>query len=359
LEYVNKSLDIAKKTNDYSDIAHSYLLLGLIYEKKGNYEESLSFLLKSRDIVEKIGEQHNIIYAYYGLSNVYKKLEEYAKAFEYLERGVEISRNIGAKHTEIEGYKSLAEFYEGRSKLESSLKYYKKYWKLKSEISGKKATDEIAHLQVAHQVEKKERMAEIHRLKNVELVKEIQERKEAERHLRESEEKFRRLSIEDPLTGLFNRRYFFDKTERTLERSKKDSNEVFVSIIDIDLFKHVNDKYGHLAGDFVLKELGALINDSIRPSDLLARYGGEEFVLSLSDSSHKQANELMERVRLAIESHDFFFEDETIKITISAGIATLNELEHSGKPLDKLLKIADKRLYQAKESGRNKIVGSE
>ncbi len=80
---------------------------------------------------------------------------------------------------------------------------------------------------------------------------------------------------------------------------------------------------------------------------------------TLSSPDRSKINELMERVRLAIESHDFFSEDITIKITISAGIATLYELDHSEKSLGKLIKIADKRFYQAKESGRNKIVGSE
>ncbi len=359
LEYASKSLAIAEEEDASSEKAHAYLLLGLVFEKKSDYEKSLEFFLKSKDIVEKLGEKHNVIYAYYGLSNVYKELGEYEKAFEYIEKGVGLSRDIGAKHTEIEGYKSLAEFYENNSDLESSLECYKKYWELKEEVIGDEAADKIAHLQVMHEVEKKEKEAEIHRLKNEELVIEIEERKKAEKALKESEEKFRKLSIEDPLTGVFNRRYFFDQAERFITRANADGNNLCLAIIDIDHFKRINDTYGHMAGDYVLKELAGTIIEYIRPSDILARYGGEEFSLLLTDVSCENTLNTMERIREAIGGHGFVFGEETIGITISAGIAALDEAGDGGKKIDELLKQADERLYEAKESGRNKVVGYE
>jgi diguanylate cyclase (GGDEF)-like protein len=359
LEYARKSLKIKEEINDTYGKAHAYDLLGLICLEKGEIEESLEFFSKTIEFAEEIEDRHRLIGAYLGMGEGYSKLKKFDRALDYYERGINLANEIELKDMEMEGYSKLAEFYEKIGEYKKSLSNYKKYINLKNEIIGEKTSEKVAQLEVKKEIENKEREAEIHRLKNEELVKEIEERKRVEKALQKSEERFRRLSIEDPLTGVFNRRYFFERAGRIIERLQRDDGELSAVILDIDHFKNISDRFGHLAGDNLLRELALLIGESIRPEDILARYGGEEFVLLFSKSSIEETFEVMERVRKNIEEKEFRYEGKIIRITVSAGIAGLSEIEGRDIPLDELLKLADERLYIAKKRGRNRVVGRE
>jgi diguanylate cyclase (GGDEF)-like protein len=125
-------------------------------------------------------------------------------------------------------------------------------------------------------------------------------------------------------------------------------------MIDIDHFKKTNDTYGHLAGDYVLKELGKVISVRIRREEVLARYGGEEFSIILPETNIEGARKLAEELRKRVERHTFTFEQEIIPVTISIGIASVEN-----RPIDltQFLKEADDNLYKAKQTGRNKVIG--
>jgi diguanylate cyclase (GGDEF)-like protein len=164
----------------------------------------------------------------------------------------------------------------------------------------------------------------------------------------------RYLSLTDALTGLYNRRHFDNTVEREFLRSKRYGGELTIAIIDIDFFKKVNDTYGHLCGDYILKETAYLIMDNFRKTDIVFRYGGEEFVVILTETTTEQSEIPLERLRRTIENYNFVFENTPLKITISTGAA-------SNKPetVNECLNNADKALYEAKNSGRNRVVISE
>jgi diguanylate cyclase (GGDEF)-like protein len=124
-----------------------------------------------------------------------------------------------------------------------------------------------------------------------------------------------------------------------------------VLLIDIDHFKDVNDRHGHLAGDFVLRELAAILRDRTRREECLARYGGEELCLVLPEAAREDAVRRGDDLRRACERHDFVFDDARIPVTFSGGVATMT----AGMEPTHLLKAADERLYAAKRSGRNRI----
>ncbi|WP_396587100.1 diguanylate cyclase [Bermanella sp. R86510] len=153
----------------------------------------------------------------------------------------------------------------------------------------------------------------------------------------------------DPLTGLYNRRYFFEQANREIERSTRNQSPVTFVIMDIDHFKKVNDQYGHLLGDDVLEILAALFKESLRKVDICCRFGGEEFVLCLPDTDQDTAFEVAERVRKQAKKLSFETDKETIHITISMGIASYKQDDS----LETLLKRADEALYLAKDSGRD------
>lgn len=166
----------------------------------------------------------------------------------------------------------------------------------------------------------------------------------------------RHLSLVDPLTGLYNRRHLDSNLEREFMRAKRYDSDLSLAVIDIDFFKKINDTYGHICGDYVLKEAAYLILESFRKTDLVFRYGGEEFVVLLTETSLESAQIPLERLRKSIENYPFKFKDENLKITVSIGAAGVSENINSGS---ELLDLADKSLYTAKESGRNRLVIAE
>lgn len=168
-------------------------------------------------------------------------------------------------------------------------------------------------------------------------------------------EKVGELSITDSLTGLKNRRYLSDNLFQMVVLAARHRVPVCFSMIDIDFFKRVNDSEGHLAGDFVLKELGRILVEEFRKSDVVVRYGGEEFLVILFDSDPERSFMIMDALRQKIERHSFEYRGKLIPITVSMGIACDINVEPQQADLGKCISRADSALYQAKSSGRNRV----
>ncbi|MBZ4419920.1 GGDEF domain-containing protein [Myxococcus sp. RHSTA-1-4] len=163
-----------------------------------------------------------------------------------------------------------------------------------------------------------------------------------------------RLTTMDGLTQIYNRRYFDEQLDREISRSRRYERVLSLVLLDIDHFKQVNDNYGHLAGDSVLKQLASTVRTKIRREDVFARYGGEEFAVLLPEVSLGGTRQLAEKVRRLVEKQRFEFDKQPIPVTVSLGIATL-EPQHR-EPGD-LVRAADEKLYEAKMAGRNRVVG--
>jgi diguanylate cyclase (GGDEF)-like protein len=161
----------------------------------------------------------------------------------------------------------------------------------------------------------------------------------------------------DALTKIYNKRYLLEILEVEFKRAKALHTDFSLLFFDLDHFKKVNDTYGHDAGDHVLKEFAMLVRaNHIRPKDVFARYGGEEFVLLLGNTGVKDAADIGERIRSAIETHAFIYEGKRMPVTTSMGVA---ELKTGIESANTLLKHADQALYAAKSAGRNRIVVAE
>jgi len=167
-----------------------------------------------------------------------------------------------------------------------------------------------------------------------------------------AEQQMRHLATTDGLTGVLNRRYFFERGENELQRAIRYGHTLSMLIFDIDHFKQVNDGFGHQAGDEVLCQLADMTVNTIRSTDLLGRYGGEEFILILPEAGFDSAWRVAERLRQKIEAHNFNFDQKTINITISVG---LSSLESPDTDLEDLISRADRSLYAAKDAGRNRV----
>lgn len=165
-------------------------------------------------------------------------------------------------------------------------------------------------------------------------------------------EEVTRLSITDPLTGLFNRRHFYEMTLHEYERYVRYGTPFSVLMLDADHFKQINDTYGHLAGDKVLETLADLFRANLRKVDILCRFGGEEFIATLPETRAREAACLAERLRDQINKCVVQTDAGPVTVTVSIGIA---EFDRGCDTIDRLLDCADKALYQAKMDGRNKV----
>ena len=182
---------------------------------------------------------------------------------------------------------------------------------------------------------------------NRQLAREIGRRKTLEFELRQ-------LATIDALTGLTNRRFFIEKAQSELVRAKREQAHVSLLYIDLDHFKSLNDRYGHAAGDEALRQTAALMKGTVRCSDTLARLGGEEFAVLMPRCRIGEAAQVAERLRARVENTSIVHETHRISLTLSIGIST--RTPDKDDDLDRLIAQADRALYEAKRSGRNRVV---
>ena len=167
-------------------------------------------------------------------------------------------------------------------------------------------------------------------------------------------EEIYQLTIVDGLTQISNKRYFLEFLEREMGRCHRYNRALSLILFDIDHFKKINDTHGHLAGDYVLRELAATIKPRVRKEECFARYGGEEFAIVMPEAGSENARRFAERVRKMIEDRPFQFEGKDIPVTISLGVADMTA--DMTEP-HQFIKLADANLYKAKKGGRNQVVG--
>ena len=205
-------------------------------------------------------------------------------------------------------------------------------------------------------------------LNNYKLMHEMQNildlrTEELSHSLEESEKlraRFEEMSIIDSLTKLYNRRYFYTEVPAGLSRAIRYNKAFSLLLMDLDLFKQVNDTYGHACGDKALQALSDILRRFTREGDTLARLGGEEFVLALPETNSEGALKLAERIRATVADNDWLCDGIEMNITISIGISSLgktteNELQNIDAQLSDILREADRALYFVKQNGRNKV----
>jgi diguanylate cyclase (GGDEF)-like protein len=164
-------------------------------------------------------------------------------------------------------------------------------------------------------------------------------------------EEIYRMTIVDGLTQIHNKRYLYEALEREIIRARRHERPLCAVMFDIDFFKRINDQFGHLAGDYVLRELADVVMTRIRRDEVFARYGGEEFAILLPETSLTGAAALADSIREKVAEHRFAFQGEVIPVTISIGCAPMLAEDTATD----LIQRADEKLYEAKRSGRNRV----
>ncbi len=165
-------------------------------------------------------------------------------------------------------------------------------------------------------------------------------------------EEIYRITIIDGLTGAHNKRHLEEALEKEITRARRYARDLSCIMFDVDHFKKINDVHGHLAGDYVLKELARVVRERLRGEEIFARYGGEEFCIVAPETPLEGMRVLAEDIRRRVAEAEFVFQGERISCTISCGVAVLGAGDKDGQSL---VKSADEKLYVAKRSGRNKV----
>ncbi len=168
------------------------------------------------------------------------------------------------------------------------------------------------------------------------------------------EEEQRALATFDSLTGVMSRRPFLEKVESLVDRAIKQSRTLSIAYLDVDNFKTINEKYGHDGGDAVLSTFGELLVKTLRTTDLVGRLGGEEFVIALPDTREKDAQTILKRIRETVESQGIVYGNQIIRYTVSIGLTILDDNNRTS--FKELITQADKALFQAKHTGKNRII---
>jgi diguanylate cyclase (GGDEF)-like protein len=386
LEYCNKSLAVFNAINFYPGLAYANQYIGEAYYHLKDFAKALDFNLRSLELSNMYGIKTNQADAWNTLADIYEALGEGQQAVDclrnafdvaqsrqvksdmveaqrrlgltyirqrqnglalaYLHQALDEAGEIQSKKLQLECHAALAEAYKQSGDFQHALQHHELYHAIHLTLFNENADTRLKTLEVIHQVEVAQKEAEVTRHLNTVLQQEIEERKKVQATLEE-------LAHKDSLTGLLNRRSFFEASEREYARSRRYNTPLSVILFDIDHFKQVNDRFGHQAGDHTLVKLANHLNAALRKVDLTCRYGGEEFIILLPETGLDQACQAAERLRQEVLKLRIRSEKGIVTITISLGVA---ELLKSCPSLDQFFYQADCALYQAKQAGRNRVM---
>jgi len=394
LEYYSRALKICSSNNLKANEASVFSNIGEIYYLENKYDKALEFFTKSYNIVveEKdlviLGEVEAKLGKVYSVKGDYSKAEEYFynalkrldsvnnkfyaidvlvnfaklqtvknsdKSLYYFEKAIQYAEKTNSKKKLSDIYKTIADYYEKIGCFKEALEYFKKYYRVNQEIMtsiiGNKLEIikiELEHLKENHKVEKIKMI-------NQRLEIEISNQKKELDKIHKLNEILEKTTLEDELTGVHNRRYINYYLNKIWEESLSQKEEIALFIIDIDNFKKYNDCWGHSKGDECLIEIANCLNAlQIKRNDIFGRYGGEEFIYFAKDIDYDQAVELGTLIRNEVEKLCLYYmaDNKNSMVTVSVGgafgqISAFNNISD-------VIQIADRELYRAKSTGRNR-----
>lgn len=265
-------------------------------------------------------------------------------------RATSAASTIGAFAQEANGHRLLADLYAQQRRWHNAFDHHVRSSNLMRVVLGNTASRQLNLVKVAYQLDVAEREAEIQRRRASELQTEIESHKR-------TQAKLEVLATTDPLTGLLNRRQFFARAEEEGHKTFLYRAPMTILMIDIDHFKQVNDSHGHRIGDQVLQAMSVFLRASLRNADFVGRFGGEEFATLLPNTEIQEGTRVAERIRQRVESTPVSTAAGPLLVTVSIGVAGYHEgVEPSPHIVEDLLQKADAALYEAKRSGRNRVV---
>ena len=339
LRHAHDAIAIEKHEGEAVEKAFTAHTVGNIYAAQKNFTVALEHYHQSVQFIrEGMGDGSLEPSVLLSLGNTYQTIGETGKALSYLEEALHLAQRMDFRLLVYQAHQALASYYKANASFEQALYHFEQFHSLKEKIFNSESEQKMRAMEVLHRTETARKEAELQQRKNKELQEHIHS-------LEELNAQVRALSVSDPLTGLYNRRYLFEYLGRL-----EPSHTISVAILDLDHFKKINDTYSHFVGDDVLRGTASLLTASLRGTDIAARFGGEEFIIVFHHTTLEQAVMACERLRQAVEINVWSEVHPRLRATISVGLVAglANDYEA-------LLVQADQKLYEAKVK-RNSLV---
>lgn len=360
LEFYRAALEHCRAAGERLTEADALRDLGDVHRKLGQLDAALDFYRQGLDAARAVGGRYVEAETLIGLGETHVEAGDAAAALETLREGLAIAEAIESRRLVFEAHRALSAACEAAGDSAGGLHHFKAYHRVEDEVFSAESEKRIQSILVQAELERTHQEAELLRVANDELTganRALREADEEKAHLldelRRQAGELDRLTREDSLTGLHNRRHIDEQLALEWERARRFGRDLSVVLADLDHFKEVNDRFSHATGDEVLRIVGDLLRQGTRGIDVVGRYGGEEFVLLLVETPPDRAVSLCDKLRLAIAEHDWESIAPGLTVTISIGVAGDLSL---GSPAA-LLAAADARLYEAKRRGRNCVAG--
>jgi diguanylate cyclase (GGDEF)-like protein len=340
------------------DAAHNLANLGEALLEFETPDIAIGVLQQAREASLKANNTESAVSSLLYLGSAYLKKQEFETARLFLEQGIAEALEIGQKVLEIDLEKRLCDLYIATQNYQQALFHHQKFYALEQTMRDENTSKAARALEVQHGLERARAEANRHKARNVELADALMalEQSDLEKtklltQLRITTLELQQQVIRDSLTKLFNRRYLEERLALEFQRASKAGTPLPVAMIDIDDFKQINDSFSHQVGDDVLRAIGVLMGQALRPSDIAARYGGEEFAIVLAGVTPERALQICERLRKSVEDHDWKSIHPLLTVSISVGLASDTTVSSH----EKLLSLADEKMYQAKRTGKNRV----
>ena len=336
------ALKLAQENGNLRIESMVYLHLTTYFLKKNDFDLALAHNKKA--IISRKKCDDSTAEEELQLAQIYFAKNDLMQAQTYAKHALEAFLASGHQVNLPQVYLLMSQIYKTSGDFVKALESYEAYVNIQNKLNSEEQQKKQRVLEVLYETEALKREAQLLEEKNLELEQYIEQ-------LKDLNEQVIELSIRDPLTFLYNRRYLFEQAENVLKQAKRYGRELTVAMLDIDHFKSINDRFFHKAGDQALIVLAGLLQNNLRDADIVARYGGEEFALLLPETALKDAALVCERLRKTIEDHDWSVVHPELKLTVSIGLAS----DISCQTIEELFTLADKQLYKAKDSGRNQL----
>jgi diguanylate cyclase (GGDEF)-like protein len=360
-ERYRRSLELYEEHGDAPRQALCRRGLANLATKRGEYDQAEATM---REVLAQL-EGDPVYASYYsdalwGMGDIHLHRSRFADALDCFEQALPLYLQLERPGPHLAAlHERLSRAYRALGRFEEALHHYERFHQLRLEHLEAQANARMSRMMVQFDTERALKDREISRLRNVELEREIAERKEAEAalawakaELEEANRELHALTIRDPLTGLFNRRHLDQRFAEAFALARRHAQPLCVMICDVDDFKRINDTFSHATGDQVLRTIAGIIRQNVRMSDVAARVGGEEFVVLFPAATREQAAAASEKLRELVAGFPWTTLHPALAVTISAGVAAVEAQENH----EKLLHEADGKLYEAKRLGKNRVV---
>lgn len=392
LDAYKEAIELSKEAKSLEMELISLINISDYYLRDKKYNQTKAYALQSLEIAKKIKDVGNEAVSKINLGLAFAYLGDVKKGVSLIQQGIDYQKSIGSKVEEEATLKDLAEMYENIGMIKEALKTIKEQQNLSNQLYTNTRAKAIADMQEQFDVEQKSIKIDLLEKENALQNTKIQNHslqttvlvlasilfvgfgasilmlyfriKKSNLRLKNANTQLEFHAIHDPLTGLFNRRSFVNlmknrETSFQNERRNVDDIPDCLILMDLDFFKSVNDRFGHAAGDEVLKVVANRLLSVVRETDMVLRWGGEEFLIYSRKSHIHQAALLVERILKIIGENEIEFEGKKIKITATCGFVSLPFIEGANefRGWEKTLQIADAALYFGKNNGRNRAYG--